>query len=742
VNGLRRAQTTPQLAVRIAAFGIIAFGVFAILFLRLWFLQVLQADQYTAQANSNRARVVRVAAPRGTIVDRNRRTDGSGTLVDNRLATVITLRADAIPADDVSRINGWGKERGEYDVRESRLVDRLLAPESRAQARRLRRQSDAQAARRRVRAERRARVRLRDSRPRTPSLTRTATPALRARLESLSPHLGVSARTLYGRVVSSIVRVPYAGVPLKSSGVSASLRNYILEHPGRFAGVTVTKEYLRQYPAGALMAQVFGQVNEIGDDQLKDVKYRGLVQGQRIGQSGLEYEYDSFLRGKDGEERIEVNAANQPTGGRRTIPAQTGNRLRLTVDLPLVKTAYQGLRGEIGGRIDDKTHKRAGGAVVAMDPSNGEVLAVASYPSVDPGVFNRITDARYERLTSAKNGAPLVNRAIDSVYPAASTFKLVTASAGLASGVITPTSVQGGGSCKTFGDTTFCNAEQADHGDQNVTDALTVSSDTYFYEVGWDVFRARHEPLQTWAGLYGFGRRTGIDLPSEQPGVVPDQAWRESRDRAELRCRRLEKRKDCGLVAEIGGDFRAGDNVNLSVGQGDLQITPLQLATAYAGMFDRGATREDLHFPTPRLAMQIERPDGVLDQRFKTKRPRTVRFPLPFKSAIKRGLAGVTTSGTASAVFRGWDQGLLPVLGKTGTAERCDRAGGTTCREQAWFVGMVEDAERPIVIAATVEDGGYGAEAAAPIVCRMLRTWFHQSPRQVTCSASASGASD
>jgi penicillin-binding protein 2 len=740
VSGRGRFAPTPELAVRIAAFGIIAFGIFAVLFLRLWFLQVLQGDQYTKQANENRARVVRVAAPRGTIVDRNSRA-GKGTLVDNRLSTVVTLQADAIPQLDVRTINGWGQRRGQYELAVDRLAERLLRPTSAKDERRIRRLTVEQRDRRQRRATERATRRLRADRTPDLRVSKDATPALRTTLRRVGALLDVSTARLYERVVSSVVQTSYAGVALNTKDVSPSIRNYVLEHPARYPGVTVTKEYFRQYPDRALAAQIFGQVGEINEDELEDPKYRGLVQGQRIGKGGLEYEYDQFLRGKDGERRIEVNAANQPTGRVSETEPVSGDRLRLTLDERLTRVAQTGLEKQIGDRIDVKTGRRAGGAVVAIDPGNGEILAMASHPTVDPGVFNRISFSRLKQLTSVKNGEPLFNRAIQGLYPTGSTFKLVTASAGLASGQITTGSLQGAGQCLSFGTgSSFCNAGNAEHGNQNVTDALTVSSDTFFYQLGWDLFPDAGSPLQTWARNFGFDRRTGIDLPGESAGTIPDAAWRKGRDTAELECRKQRRIDNCGLVAALGTPYRRGDNVNLSVGQGDLQATPLQLAVAYSGLYDRGGSTADLHFPTPHLGLQVESPKGALRQRFEAKPRRRVRFSASYKSAIERGLHGAVASpgGTATSVFRGWDQNRLRMLGKTGTAERCDRSTGTEC-DQSWFVGMVEDDERPIVVVATVEDGGFGADAAAPIVCQVLRSWYGQSQKRVPCRGGSAG---
>ncbi|WP_210491383.1 penicillin-binding transpeptidase domain-containing protein [Patulibacter sp. SYSU D01012] len=735
---LARRTPAPQLALRITAFGLVAFGVFAVLFLRLWFLQVLQNDQYLAKAQANRERVVRIAAPRGTIVDHDYRGSGRA-LVENRIATVVTLAADAIPEEDVNAIRDWGQRRGKHDADVDALADRLARAAAVRDRARRRRATQARIAARRTTADATAARRLRADRPRDLTLTRDASPELRRVLRDVAPVLHVRASRLYERVVSSVVRLPYAGVPLKARGVTAAVRNYLLERPGRFPGVTVTKEYARRYPGGQIAAQIYGSVSQITPEQLKDPKYRGLEQGQRIGQDGLEYEYDSYLRGRDGERRIQVDAQGQPTGEVTEVPPVPGDRLRLTLDSGLSRAGQEALRRRIGTRIDAKTQKRAGGAFVAIDPSDGGIRAMGSYPSLNPGVLEGITTQRYKRLTSARNGGPLTNRAITAAYPAASTFKLATATAGLASGTIGVNTAQGDGACFVRPGLEACNAGHAIFGATNVTKALTVSSDTFFYQLGWDLYPKENQPLQRWARLLGFGRRTGIDLPGEAPGVIPDEAWRRGRDREEQECRKQRKTPSCGLVAQIGAPFTRGDEVNASIGQGDVQITPLQLATAYGGFFDPGGQlREDLHVPVPHVAEQIENAEGVLEESFNGRNPpRRVQLPAEFKRAIKQGLHGATSEpgGTATRVFAGWPQAEHPVLGKTGTAERCSRSSGRSCPEQSWFVGMVEDRRRPIVIAATVEDGGAGADAGAPIVCELLRRWYGVSKKRVPCAA-------
>jgi penicillin-binding protein 2 len=752
-----RRTPTPQLALRVAALGIIAFGVFAILFLRLWFLQILQGDQYLQQAAQNGARVVRVAAPRGKIVDRN-----GSPLVVNRVATVVTLQADAIPEADRTAILDWGQRQGKWESDIAKRSDQIVgAAQERARAqetprqaarrqRAARRMNEAQRraadqvlTRRRKRADRQAARELASQEPRPLSISRDATPTLVRQLEDVSPILKTSPAKLYDRVRQSTVKLPWAGVPLKAKGVNAAIGNYLLENPRRFPGITVGKEYVRDYPGKELASQIFGTVGQISEAQLKERRNRGLLQGQMIGQGGLEQQYDQYLRGKDGQQRVEVNSQNRPTGQVKDDKPVPGNQLQLTLDEGLEKTGQYWMSKEIGTSLDDKTGYRAGGSYVALDPRNGEVLAMGSYPSVD---LNEITGAisakRYNRLLGKKNGAPAVNRAIDGQYATGSTFKVVSAFAALASGFRTPEDVAPGGEYREFGNppTRFYNAGKADLGAADLVQSLRVSSDVYYYDVGAQLYKLRDKPLQTWARLFGFGRDTGIDLPGELSGVVPDSAWRAKRNQEELACRKRRGVANCFTVGDVHGGYLLGNNVNLAVGQGDLLASPLQVATAYSGLYqDKNAPIDDkLRFPTPHLGQQVQNSKGELLEQFDTQKPRTVQLgDARWKAKVLEGLHAVTVDGTASSVFAGWDQSTYPVFGKTGTAERCQNSG---CSDQAWFAAMVPDPERPITVVVTLETGGFGTTTAAPIACRMIRKWYDQSAKQAPCKAPADTA--
>jgi penicillin-binding protein 2 len=356
------------------------------------------------------------------------------------------------------------------------------------------------------------------------------------------------------------------------------------------------------------------------------------------------------------------------------------------------------------------------GAFVAMDPTDGEVLALGSYPSFDANLFAKPIDQKtYEQLNSQDEGAPLFNRAIGAAYPTGSTFKPVTALAALAAGIITPSTALFDGGVFEYGGREFKNAGDAVNGTLALPRALQVSSDVFFYQLG-AAANERGPIIQEWARKLGFGAPTGIDLPGEFGGLVPDRKWRDSEFAKYRKCAR-ENKVSIGSTAALyacGGVERGwsgGDNVNLAVGQGDLQATPLQLATAYAALANGGKV------VTPHLGMQIE--DGAGRQLEEIRRPAQRRIDMDpaALAAIRTGLhdAASAPGGTSADVFRGFP---YAVYGKTGTAERFPNA------DQSWYACWVDDPVKPIVVVVTVEEGGFGAEAAAPAARLILSKWF------------------
>jgi penicillin-binding protein 2 len=517
-------------------------------------------------------------------------------------------------------------------------------------------------------------------------------------------------------VIEGIADQPSANVTIKTDVPPAAF-NYLLEHREEFHGVVVEKKYLRHYPFKTLGAQLFGTLREISPDEVGAKEYRGVSPGTRIGKDGIEESYDKYLRGTDGFTRVIVNSFGNRDDTRRTTrtdPIQ-GRQLRLTLDLGLQRAAQNAVARAIDAAHGNGNPADAG-AFVAMDPRDGEVLALGSYPSFDANLFAKPIDQEtYEQLNSEENGAPLFNRAISAGYPTGSTFKPMTAFAAVDSGIITPSTVLVDGGVFEYGGREFKNAGDAVFGSLALSRALQVSSDVFFYKLG-AAANERGPIIQEWARKLSFGAPTGIDLPGEYGGLVPDAKWRNSEYDKYLKCAKKAK-VPTGTTEALyacGGIERGwsgGDNVNLAVGQGDLQATPLQLATAYAAIANGGRV------VTPHLGKQVE--DGAGRQLEEIRKPakRRVDIDPTTLEAIRSGLRAAASEGggTSADVFEGFP---YPVYGKTGTAERAPNP------DQSWYAAYVPDPVKPIVVVVTIEKGGFGAEAAAPATRLILSKWF------------------
>jgi penicillin-binding protein 2 len=512
------------------------------------------------------------------------------------------------------------------------------------------------------------------------------------------------------------VLVPYSSVRIKTD-VADSVLAYISERPEQFPGVTVEQTYVRDYPRGSLAAQILGTVGEVSPAQLKQARYRGVKQGTIVGQAGLERTYDRYLRGVDGTQRIQVDAFGRPKPNnrlRRTEPLP-GQRLRLSLDLALEHTGSTALQSLGHGNP---------GAFVALSPRDGQVLAMGSFPSFDPALLTKpITQKRYDQLFGDNARAPSFNRAVEGGYPTGSTFKAVTALAALDANLIAPGTPINDAGCIQVGEQKRCNAKDQAYGSVDLPRALQVSSDVYFYTLGVKAFYSPGFLIQKWARRLGFGRPTGIDLPGEGAGIIPDDRWRKNINQTELRCR---KRKGISVQANVYAagaqgcgisdlrDYNLGDTVNLAVGQGDLLATPLQLAVAYGAIENGGKV------VSPHLGLEIESERGELIQRIERDPARRIHIDEADRQAVADGLhrAASEPGGTSADVFTGWPQNRYPVYGKTGTAQRGVK------QDQSWYVAYVPDAKRPIVVAVTVEEGGFGAETAAPIARLLLSQYY------------------
>ena len=516
----------------------------------------------------------------------------------------------------------------------------------------------------------------------------------------LSKVLGMSSREIRKTVNTRLKAVPFANAIVKPD-VSLAVYSYILEHQDQlFPGVAVEQVFLRQYPHHDIAAHLFGYVSQVSEAQLKDKRrYRGVEQGDRVGQTGIELSYDRYLRGVNGANRVQVDASGAVRGELARRLPKSGRQLRLTLDYSVQKTGQDALAA---------TGKRGG--FVVMDIKNGEVRGLGSIPSFDPNVFSKqIKQSDYSRLTSEANGAPLFNRAIQGAYPTGSTFKPITSVAALESGVTTPDQpyTDGGSFSLGPGQKVLHNAGGAAYGTLALRRALQVSSDVFFYHLGAELNGAGDgQQLQHWAFRLGIGRESGIDLPAEAPGLLPTRQWRNHQFALH------NKNPKLSLVDR---PWSIGDNVNLAIGQGDVQASPLQMAVAYAAIANGG------YVVKPHLGLRVEDSAGRALQEFRSPSRRRLKIAAQYRQAILDGLqaAAEQPSGTSYPVF-GEDKNFpIKIAGKTGTAERPGSG------DQSWYIALAPYPNPRYVIAVTAENGGFGADTAAPITKKIIGTLFN-----------------
>ena len=599
---LRRDEVGPErrtspLALRISIITGLAIAIFSVLFLRLWYVQVLSGDKYRNQANDNRIRQIRVQAPRGDILDRN-----GNVLVANRTELAIQVTPQDLP-------------------------------------------------------------------PPGPDRSRE--------LKQLATVTGMTMKEIRKALAGGSRAAPGGPVILRK-GLSVDKIYYLRENQSSFPGVSVERVFTREYRQGTLAAHLFGNV----------------------GESGVEYEYDRYLRGRPGTDRIQVDALGRPTEQLRSVPAEPGDDVRLTID--------EGLQAYGEGALDSFGLP---GAFVAMNAQNGDVLAMGSAPSFDPSIFTHpITQSEYRQLTSQKTDAPLADRAIQGLYPTGSTFKPITATAALEDHLISANTIfNDTGSLKIDSNLTLHNAGKAIYGPIDMSDALKVSSDIYFYNLGLKSKASKgHGQIQDWARQYGLGEKTGIDLPAEVDGLIPTPSWRNR-----LYAQKLTDRP-----------WSAGDNVNLAVGQGDLEADPLQMAVAYAALGNGGTVLR------PHIADDVESVTGRVLEEIRPAPRRHIDISPNVRDTIMTGLTRAATEpgGTSYPVFGNFP---FAVAGKTGTAQRPNQP------DQSWYIVLAPAKNPQIVVAVTIERGGFGVDTAAPVAARILERYFHIPITPAASSTSA-----
>jgi penicillin-binding protein 2 len=525
---------------------------------------------------------------------------------------------------------------------------------------------------------------------------------------------------------------PIATTPVTLQvGISADQAAYIYERSAQFNAVEIKPSYLRYYNSpGGLLAQTLGYVGRIDKKQYQRLRHSGYLPDDRIGQAGVEAAYDQYLHGSPGTAQVTVDSSGRPTSRlRESVKPRPGLAVRLTIDISLQRAAENALKFGINlAQHTTDGWAANGGAILALDPNTGAILALASNPTYEPRVWVHRTANGLRPLldqkTAARDNFPLLNRVLDVTYPPGSTWKPVTALAALEERIVSPYETLPctptysppnpfGGKSQVLN-----NWNPLVNTAMDMPTALTQSCDTYFYRLGYDFYSLpanRGQPLQRWAERFGFGKPTGVDIGPEASGLVPTIQWRRKH-----------------YHTAIDRTWKPGDSIELAIGQKDVEVTPLQLARFYALIANGGK------LVTPYVVQDVEAsgsaghgPATVL-QSFQPPAPQPIGVDPSYLQVIRDGLYGAThdPNGTSSSTFATFP---VPVAGKTGTAEKFVTFPDGSVRKlnQSLWCGWGPYTGAKIVVCAVIENGGHGGTAAAPAAAQVLAKFFDQPAPKV-----------
>jgi penicillin-binding protein 2 len=516
--------------------------------------------------------------------------------------------------------------------------------------------------------------------------------------ETLSRLVKIDAETIEEKLMKARGRPPFQPIKLKEYLTweeMVMVESFKFELPG----VLLEVGPKRDYPFKDITAHLVGYLGEINEREIKSFNRKTYPRpyrlGSTIGKSGVEVAFEDVLRGMDGGKQVEVDANGRVLKTIKSIAPYPGNNLRLSIDLPTQLAAWEAMKDKAG-------------AVVAIDPANGNILAMVSTPSFDPNILTKgISKEDWQAIKENPHDV-LTNRAIQGQYPPASTFKVITAAAALEEKVIERSTKIHSGPSFWFGGRSYRDWKQAGHGDISVHRAIVESADTFFYQVG---LKVGIEKVALYAGNFGLGRMTGIGLKDEKPGLVPTAAWKQS---------------------VYGTPWFKGETISVSVGQGFVLTTPLQLLNAYAAIANGGKLY------TPLLAGVVETPEGEIIKRFLPEENSHVMVSKQTMDLIKDALKGVVNEedGTAHWMSRAG----LNIAGKTGTAQVVrfkERAKNIEdqpykLRDHAWFVGFAPYDNPKIAVAVIVEHGGFGSSTAAPVALELFRAYLQDEQHDAT----------
>ncbi|MEV1249800.1 penicillin-binding protein 2 [Nonomuraea sp. NPDC050022] len=640
-----------RMRTRLVVLQVIVMGVLAVLSLRLWQVQVVRGQELVTRATETRTRSVIVPAVRGQILDSSGRP-----LVRNQTSLVVSVDRTGL----------------------------IRMPEQ-------------------------------------------GVPVLR----KLSEVLGQPVKQLQKRITPCGPGVtkpcwtgsPYQPIPVEERADTRQALQ-ILERQEEFPGVSAEIQSVRQYPGGKAGAQMLGYLQPVTEAEL--AKREGLKAAfsgvDLVGRDGLEYIYDDELRGKAGLRRVQVDRMGKAIGVEEQVAPVSGDNLVTSIDARVQDLAEQALQHAM-----KNAPKADGAAAVVLEPDTGRVIALASMPGYDPAVWaGGISDRGYQRLLSDATGKPLVSRALNGMFAPGSTFKVSSVTSMLRAGY----PLNGTYDCPgavMVGDRAFHNFHGIGLGSMNLHTALVKSCDTIFYRAGYDQWlkdgglnpkKAPKEVFANTAKAFGFGKPTGIDLPGESAGRIPDRTWKKNMwaQTSGTSCRRAKSgypevadKSRAEFLKRLANEnclegflLRAGDSANFSIGQGDVLVTPLQLARAYAALVSDGKLR------SPRIGWATVRPDGALVRRVDV--PVVGKLPLSKKERlyIKDALSDVPSDGTAAGAFAGFPMDKVRIGGKTGTAEVWGK------EDTSWFASFAPANDPHFVVVVMVSQGGMGASTAAP----------------------------
>lgn len=525
------------------------------------------------------------------------------------------------------------------------------------------------------------------------------------------------------QILAALIGIPKAVLRLKIEDSSQGLQrgrviavdvsrrvvSFINAHPSLFDGVSIEARSQRSYPLGSLAGQVLGYTGVITSEQLKasqDNKDEGKITyepGDVVGQSGIEASYENVLQGIKGEQVVFVDADGNIVNHSSSVEAQSGSDVVLTLDADIQKAAEDSLSSTIKRLQEHGKPDCFGGCAIAMDVTNGEIIAMASAPSFSPNVFvGGISSDDWDMLSSKSSHNPLLNRGIGGQYPSASTIKPLSALAALNEGIATPqSSYMCTGYWTGFGAAfgQYCWLHTG-HGPMTLQTGITHSCDVVFYEVGKGFFYSSNKDgLQQMFKKWGLGSKSQIDLPGELQGRIPDEAW---------------KREYFASYPDDAKAWQGGDNTNLAIGQGDLLVTPLQMLCVYAGIANRGS------IPQPHLMKSIKSTSNsgsIIDYKCSTRI--SVDEKDEYMDLIQRGLYGVIyeESQAQASHFTNMKE---KVAGKTGTAETSHET------PTGWFIAYAPYDKPRYVVASVLENSGFGSDGAMYVVRDILGALYHE----------------